>query len=348
MILRQLLQSFGTNLAKVGPASAVVRSVRVLQRGLKPSPELRNVLASPTARQHQKFSSLNDVFFAISDRHYLCQTLTMPERLQSADYHYRFVDTQFDPAVIGVLGATGFPLWTANVNDHDFTIRLMYGNDNMYEGGLSAVFFVDNQRVGVMSFSIIEGAMFNLAPGPTVILCRNQTTSDRWYQKPLQDAFKQIALPYLMISAVAGIGRCLGQNHFLAVHEEAHPALKDTSASVMRRSYSEFWEKYGAVPLRDGLVKIALPLESTPLDQVSSNHRRRAKARRELMAQVSDVTAETLRNQLKFAQPFTQADNENVAGANPESTEGAALRAVPSYLQLALASSHVIRSLISG
>jgi uncharacterized protein VirK/YbjX len=297
MILRLLLQSFGTNLAKVGPASAVLRSVRVLLRGLMPTPELRNVLASPTARQHQKFSSLNDLFFAISDRHYLCQTLTMQERLKSADYHYRFVDAQFDSAVKNVLGTTGFPLWTANVNDHNFAIHLMYGNDNMYEGGLSVVFFVDNQRVGVMSFSIIDGAMFNLTLGPTLILCRNQTTSDRWYQKPLQNAFKQIALPYLMIAAVSGIGRYLGQNHLLAVNEDAHPAWKVTSADFMRRSYSEFWEKYGAVPLREGLVKIDLPLESTPLDQVSSNHRQRAKDRRELMTQVSEITAETLRNQ---------------------------------------------------
>ena len=367
MILRLLLQSFRTNLSKVGPTSTMARSLRVLRHGLKATPQLRNVLESPSAQQHQKFADFNDNFFVISDRHYLCQTLTMQERLKSAEYHYGFVDKNFDPAIKSVLGTSGYPLWASTVNDHHFAINLMYGNDNMYEGGLSVVFFVDQQRVGVMSFSIIDGAMLGASAGPSVILCRNQTTSDRWYQKPLQDAFKQIALPYMMIASVAGVARALGKSDFFAVHERAHPAVKEGTSEGMQRSYSEFWGKYGAVVQREGLMKIALPLESTPLDQVSSNHRRRAKARREVMTQVSDTSAETLCAHMHFKPPKLPPTAENAASVVSDGTARTALLAAPMTLQLALAaewlcnqqatsigtpvvdaSAQVIRSLIAG
>jgi Protein of unknown function (DUF535) len=159
----------------------------------------------------------------------------------------------------------------------------------MYEGALSTAFFIDDKHVGVMSFSIMDGEVLGLSPGPQLLLCRNQTTADRWYQKPLQDAFKHIALPYMMFAAVAGVANTLDLKSIYAITEDGHPHGEDKYVDLMKGSYSGFWEKYNATPVRKGIVEMTLPLESTPLDQVAANHRRRAKGRREVMALIAQA-----------------------------------------------------------
>lgn len=293
MVIRNLLHTYRNDLATQRPDIATWRFARVLARFPLPN-GMKSLLDSPSAIAHQKLIGKNDPFFMLANRHYLCRGLSKNERVEIARYSYSLIDQVLVPASDGVFIESGVQLWQSQSTDYRFEIRLQLGSDNLYEGGFSAVFYVNDQRVGVMSFALADGTTVGAEPGPVVIIGRNQTTSDRWYQKPLQDAFKQIALPYMMLASVAGIAQALGRDKFYAINETAHPhALDAASVNVMKASYSGFWEKYKAVPQRDGIVAMNVPLESTPLDQVSSNHRRRAKARREVMENVFNETAKS-------------------------------------------------------
>jgi uncharacterized protein VirK/YbjX len=299
MVFRNLIQTYRSDLATHRPDVATWRLARVLARFPLPT-GMKDLLDSPSAIAHQKLVGKNDPFFTLSNRHYLCRGLTKSERVEIARYSYGLIDEVLTPASKASVLSAGFQLWQAQPTEHKFEIRLMLGSDNLYEGGLSAVFFVNDQRVGVMSFALADGRTVGAGPGPVVIIGRNQTTSDRWYQKPLQDAFKQIALPYMMLASVAGIARAFGSSKLYAINEAAHPhALDAASTEVMKASYSGFWHKYKAEPVRDGIVAMNIPLESTPLDQVSSNHRRRAKARREVMENVYNDTAKSVQTLLE-------------------------------------------------
>ncbi len=299
MVLRNLIQTYRSDLATHRPDVATWRLARVLARFPLPT-GMKDLLDSPSAIAHQKQVGKNDPFFTLSNRHYLCRGLTKRERVEIARYSYGLIDEVLVPASGSTVLSTGFQLWQAQPTEHKFEIRLMLGSDNLYEGGLSAVFYINEQRVGVMSFALADGRTVGAEPGPVVIIGRNQTTSDRWYQKPLQEAFKQIALPYMMLASVAGIAQAFGSPKLYAINEAAHPhALDAESIQVMKASYSGFWHKYKAEPIRDGIVSMRLPLESTPLDQVSSNHRRRAKARREVMENVCNDTAMSVQSLLE-------------------------------------------------
>ena len=300
MVFWHLIRSSWTELGTFGLVATCVRFARIVRRGI-PHAESRHLLGSPSAQAQQKCTGTDDPFFAVSHHYYLCQTLSPKLRLKAAWDHYNFVDLHIDAALLNQIAAPGLALWSASTQDHQLEIRLMLGNDNMYEGGLSAVFLVDDQRVGVMSFSIVDGADFGVRPGPILLLCRNQTTSDRWYQKALQDNFKQIALSYMMLAAVAGVGQALGKEEILAICEDVHPAFEDTSVNQMKASYSEFWAKYGATPLHSGIVRIGLPLATTPLDQVQSNHRRRAKTRRAVMNDIASASQKAFGTSFKFS-----------------------------------------------
>lgn len=313
MVIRNLLQTYRRDLLTHRPDIATWRLARVLARF--PLPDgTKDLLNSAAASAHQKLVGKNDPFFALSNRHYLCQGLTKAKRVAIAQYTYSMIDQHLEPASKGALLTHGYVLWQAELTTHTFKIGLELGSDNLYEGGLSAVFYVNNERVGVMSFAIADGAIIGASPGPIVIIGRNQTTSDRWYQKPLQDAFKQIALPYMMLASVAGIAHSLGCKKLYAINETAHPhALDAASADIMKASYSAFWEKYKAVPQCDGIVAMNLPLESTPLDQVSSNHRRRAKGRREVMETVFSATSNSISIVLPKSDLQSLQSGENVS-----------------------------------
>jgi uncharacterized protein VirK/YbjX len=291
MLIGKLLETYGADLRMLSPVAATVRMARLLRRFpvLRQSSEL---LESASAKAHQQLLNKADPFFALAHKYYLSKNLTAQERLSAAESTYRFIDQRFCPEAKKLIAGTGYKLWEVSQNEHTFDLRLMLGNDNIYEGGLSAVFHFDSKRVGVMSFAVVDGTILGSAPGPAIWICRNQTTSDRFYQKPLQDAFKQIALPYMMLACLAGIGRGLGLDAIHAITEEVHPHNLDPEAGkLMAGSYSQFWTKYFAIPTKQGIVSMKIPLETTPLDQVSGNHRRRAKGRREVMENVSAETA---------------------------------------------------------
>jgi uncharacterized protein VirK/YbjX len=308
MVIRNLLQTYRHDLSTHRPDIATWRLARVLARFPLP-PGTKDLLYSPAAIAHQKLVDKNDPFFALSNRHYLCKGLTKAKRVAIAQYTYNTIDRKLNPTSKGAILAGGYTMWSTNSTDHSFSIKLELGSDNLYEGGLSAVFYVNDRRVGVMSFAVADGAMIGAEAGPIVIIGRNQTTSDRWYQKPLQDAFKQIALPYMMLASVAGIAQAFGSTKLYAINETAHPhALDVASAEIMKASYSGFWEKYKAVSQYDGIVVMNLPLESTPLDQVSSNHRRRAKARREVMETIFTETTKSVASLLENAERIFAAD----------------------------------------
>jgi uncharacterized protein VirK/YbjX len=300
---RALLSSFSSDRHTYSTSAAAVRFLRLV-RQLPHLSGLDPLLASPSATTHQRVLGVSDPYFSLSHEFYLCKYLGARERILAATQTYEFIDTQLSPEVVSKMAGSGHVLFRMDADDHTFDIRLMLGNDNIYEGGLSAVFHVDGQRVCVMSFAIVDGTLLGAPPGPAILICRNQTTFDRWYQEFLQGAFKHVALHYLTLAGLAGIGLGLGLDAIYAVTEDAHPhSLDAAQTKTMAASYSLLWGAFLAEPCGRGIVKLAVPLESKPLDQVSANHRRRAKGRREIISSVSTEVATAFAASMRIGTP---------------------------------------------
>ena len=106
--------------------------------------------------------------------------------------------------------ADGLELWRHAANGHVFDIRLMVGNDNLHEGFLSAVAFIDGQRVCVMSFSYVDAALFGWPAGPTLFVTRKQSGRHPEHLRLFARAFKHTSPPYFCFAAMGGIARALG------------------------------------------------------------------------------------------------------------------------------------------
>jgi uncharacterized protein VirK/YbjX len=301
--IHTLFGAFAGDLHTYSIHAAAARFLRLL-RSLPQVVNADALLASPSATAHQRALGVSDPYFPLSHEFYLCKNLTAHERLVAATQTYEFIDDRFSPDALKSIFSTGLVLFRVDADDHTFDIRLMLGNDNIYEGGLSAVFHVDGQRVCVMSFAIVDGTLLGAPPGPAILICRNQTTFDRWYQEFLQGAFKHVALHYLTLAGLAGIGLGLGLDAIYAVTEDAHPhSLDAAQTKTMAASYSLLWGAFLAEPCGRGIVKLAVPLESKPLDQVSANHRRRAKGRREIISSVSTEVATAFAASMRIGTP---------------------------------------------
>jgi uncharacterized protein VirK/YbjX len=316
MIAQTLVKSFRADLDQKGFRSASVRMSRLVYRLPYQILETRELIRTQSVQAHHDFLKAADPFFVHAHRDYLCSTLSSSERLAAALFHYRFVDRFFVPPGMQELANNGISLWQHVDNSNVFDIRLMYGNDNMYEGGFSLVFFVNSRRVGLMSLSVIDGSIVGLHPGPLVLVTRNQTTSDRWYQDCLQDAFGHIALPYLLLGSLTGLVSAFKLGSFAAVLESAHPAARNANVELMKTSYSTFWAKFDCAPVRDGIVSVQLPLHARPLHEIAPKHRRRAKARRELMNTIGHSASKALESRLEA---FTPGDGYSLQLSSPAS-----------------------------
>jgi len=230
-----------------------------------------------------------DAFSFLTRASFLARPLGLEQRVDCALYHYAYEQATFTlPYVDAVYRGEGLELWRASAEDHAFALRLLVANDNLFEGCLSVVAFVDGQRVCVLSFAYVDAAIFGAPPGPRVFVTRKQSGRHQVELQAFARAFHHSSPPYFCLAALAGIGLAIGTNELAAIRHEAHPSWQPEDAEVMRTSYDEFWAVFQATELDAKAFRIPVPLEPGDLAEVSAKHRRRAKLRRQHWSEVTE------------------------------------------------------------
>jgi uncharacterized protein VirK/YbjX len=235
----------------------------------------------------------------LANRHLLARGLDLRQRLDCTLYHYRYEQSRFaDSYIDAVYRADGLSLWRYQAEEHVYEIRLMVGNDNLYEGFLSAVAFIDGQRVCVISFCYVDAALFGAPAGVTLFVARKQSGRHPEHLRAFARSFKHTSPPFFCFAAVAGVARAIGADQIAAVRARVHPDLSGVDAEVLHKTYDEFWMGFGARELDEKAYRIAVPLEFEDPMQVSAAHRRRARRRREDRQAVEESACSAIRVQL--------------------------------------------------
>ena len=280
----------------------MVRTARLLARPAKLARLLELELVKDAlvpARGAEAFSFLTRARF-------LARPLALEQRVDCALHHYSYEQATFSSAYVdAVYRGEGLELWRAASEDRVFAIRLLVANDNLFEGLLSVVAFVDRQRVCVLSFSYVDAAIFGAPPGPILFVTRKQSGRHPEEQQAFARAFHHSSPPYFCLAALAGIALALGTRAIAAIRSDAHPSWQPEEAGAMRTSYDEFWAVFQATELDEKAYRIPLPLEPRDLAEVSAKHRRRAKLRRQHWSEVTESACVALRAHL--AAPPTAA-----------------------------------------
>jgi uncharacterized protein VirK/YbjX len=242
-----------------------------------------------------------DPFHFISHPAYLVRGLSLQQRFKAALYHYRQEAQTFDDALLSqVYSQEGFVLWSAEVDGHQFSIRLGLPGEESLEGDLCLRLIADGRGIGTMNFVWADRAMFGDPSGPTIFISRCQTHT--WPEIAVFRAcFKQNSPPYFCLAALSGLGMACGLTDLYAVQHAAQISYEAKYESNFRNSYDEFWEKFKAERVTPLAFRFALPLELRDLSELKSKHRSRAEGRRRSWGQVGQSAGAALAQHFKCA-----------------------------------------------
>lgn len=270
---------------------AVVRACR--RSNLFLMPQLSKQLLKNAAYQsHIEKIDKNDSIFFLAHRYYLAKGLTNTQRSQAALCHYEHETTAFTKNYYqSVYKQSGLVLWTSSIEDVVYDIRLMPGNDVLYEGACSIVFHINNERICVVSYSLVPLGTF--LPDHTkpesdpefsesiFFVSRKQSTGDHSYQKDFNRIFDRTTPAHLCFGALAAIALAQGYNRFIGITPEVHPSINDEIAKFFDVAYTQFWYSLDGKKSSPYGYLVGLPMAMIPLVALDPKARKRAIARRQ-------------------------------------------------------------------
>jgi uncharacterized protein VirK/YbjX len=174
--LRELIRAGAFDWRRRAVWRSMLRAARLLARPEKLASLLELDLVKTSLVQARGPLALS---FLTSPR-FLARTLTLEQRVDCALHHYAYEQATFSATYVeAVYRGEGLELWRSEAEDQIFSIRLMIANDNLFEGCLSVVAFVGDQRVCLLSFSYLHAALFGRAAG-TMILRLYRGSKHAW------------------------------------------------------------------------------------------------------------------------------------------------------------------------
>ncbi len=283
-----------------------VRIIRTARRSriIGRDEAFRNLVTNPAFLGHLATDPVADPLFFLSHQHYLARGLSADQRIVSAQMHYDHEVRAFDEEYLNdVYQNGGLVLWSEIFRGIKYEIRIQPGNDVLYEGGISVIFFVDGGRVCVLSYSVVPASV--LVPGagsdPVLFLTRKQLTQNRAYQADFNRAFDRCMPGHLCMGAVVGIAAGLGHDKIFGITPERQPAWSSDRQDQFETTYAGFWESLGARRASALSYVIDLPLHMTPLDEMDAGRRRRARQRRAHIAAVEDSALAVISDRLRVS-----------------------------------------------
>jgi uncharacterized protein VirK/YbjX len=309
-VLKQLAAQFGEDRRQFSVVIACAESARTLWFALSARRLFHAVRNEHAYRDHVVALPQPDAFGFVAHRSYLVQGLSPRTRARAALQHYRNESVALDASYHeAVYHRGGLCLWRHEHEGTTFEIRLMPGNDVMYEGGLSMTFFVNGQRVSVLSYSNVEPALLGFGtpqrgPGrgtPRLVpfITRRQSSREE-FRQAFTRAFGRGTPGHLSIAALEGVALAQGSPRLLGIPASQHPVHRFAMArgcSGLENMYDRFWQSLSGHPGRLAW-SMPLPLQPTPLDELNSNNRRRANRLRGHQAAVRDAAFRTYRAHL--------------------------------------------------
>lgn len=316
-MISNLTSGFVSDWKGLSPQVAVVRALRA-SRILGMGEVRRRLFANKAFQRHIATVAKDDAVFFLSHRHYLAKGLTVHQRAQTALHHYeREVEAYDERYFDAVYRGHGLLLWRCETDDGVFDIRLMPGNDVLYEGGLSIVAFFKGVRIAVLSYSAVPtdvmlpayAAAEGEAPvGDSILfITRKQLTADHSYQKAFNKAFDRSTPGHFCFGALAGLAMAQGHRHVIGISPAVQPSCSPDIEHHFRVAYTEFWESIAGRPVSPYGYLVQVPMVLTPLESLDAKARKRALARRKHIDAVRDSAYKAIRQHLLAPPPETLA-----------------------------------------
>jgi len=253
-----------------------------------------------------------DVLFHVSHRHFLAIGLSFTQRLECAHSHFAQEDARYDRAYqVAVYGpGPGMLLWSQQVGEVVYSIRLRSSAELRHEGPLSVVLMANQDWLHETSLAWIDASLFKdpAASGALMFITRNQSVRhDHAALIAFRRDFPQNSPSYFCLAAVHGMAHVNGQTQLAGIQGECQIAYDTAFASSFRSSYCEFWKTFGGVELQQWALLMPVPVQVSPISALKAKHRARARARRQNWSDICDQAAASLAGHRKANADAQQA-----------------------------------------
>jgi hypothetical protein len=297
------------NLRTYGLRTTAVRSLRPLAL-LRQADRVAELSTLRTFRDHVLPRADDDPYF-YSNNEYLFTGASPVERLDLAHGHHRYEHDTFVDGYADVMYGPGISLWSLDADGtteagepkrEHFELRLGRARHHLGEGPLTITLYVDEQDLRLMSLSFVDpsavdSTLPNGSSTTSVFIGRHQfwrtdlsqNNGDTMARLVRQDdknlgssLFASNSAMHLCLAGVAGIALACGADALYGI-DEARSLVAGKSDDTLTPNYSGCWTIFNATRSSPQAWRMPLPLDSTPIEQVSANKRRRARARRRLL-----------------------------------------------------------------
>ncbi len=268
----------------------------------------RDVLRQPAYAAHAAVLVPADRFGFAAHRSYLASGLSLRARGLAALQHYQHESRALDASYQeSVYRRGGLTLWRDVHDGVSFEVRLLPGQHDMKEGGLSLTFFVDDDPVSVLSYSNLDPALLlgeppsTLAPGTLAPFVGRRQGTRSPGREAFTRAFGRGTPGHFCIAALEGIALAQGCDRLYGVAARHHPSYRDAlrrGRAGLEDMYDDFWRLLSGKPAGSLAWEMPVPLQPTPLEQLEKDSRRRAKRLRAHQAVVRDSAFRVFRSHL--------------------------------------------------
>ena len=231
-----------------------------------------------------------DPLYFLGYRYHISKQFTLGQQVQVAMDHHKYeLQTYNCEYMREVYRSDGILLWERYFNDLHFTIVLIATPDNRNEGELSVILSVNEVVLSMMSFCYLKADVFGLPPYITMLISRNQTRRTS-FRDVFDKCFKQNTPQLFCLSAVCEIAMTNEFRTMFGIKHDAQIIYKESFDTGFRNSYTALWEKFNATEIDRQVFMLSLPLSLRPIELVSGDHRRRARARRRFWDEIVQST----------------------------------------------------------
>ena len=313
-LVLDVVRRIPSSLKSHGLRATAVRTLRPL-RLTASAHQVAELAAIRAFRDHVVPRADGDHYFYATSN-YLFSDARATEQLSMALDHHRAEQNDFVAGFVDAVYGDGITLWTHDADGTDasgagkrehFELRLGRARHHLGEGPLTLTLYVDGQDVRLMSLSFIDPTAVDDSIGRdpdsttsaerTVLIARHQYWRTDLAQNDgdtmlhhAHDADRNVGSSLfasnspmnLCLAGAAGIALACGASAMYGI-DEHQTLVADKAESTMQSNYSDCWSKFNATRSSQRAWRIPLPLDSTPIEQVSSKKRRRARARRRLL-----------------------------------------------------------------
>jgi len=239
-----------------------------------------------------------DLLFHLTHRHFLCNDLSLSERVECALQHFTCEDLRYgDTYHAAVYAGTGIQLWCATVGGVRYSIRLGSSVSLRHEGPVSVVLLADEVQLHETSFAWVESRVLD-DDNPTrtdLFVTRNQSTRpDSAELAQFRIDFGQNSPSYFCLAAIHGIAISHQLSRIVGIRHDLQIAFDPQFSTGFKNSYCDFWLQFGGVPLGRRGSAMPVPPDMMPIASLKAKHRARARSRRMFWAQIADETVAVL------------------------------------------------------